>query len=312
MAEQERFSIVSSNAPGGDVVVVGSLNLDLVATTDRLPLPGETVSGTNYAEHPGGKGLNQAIAASRSGASTQMMGAVGDDTAGALLVNEAVSASVDTAFIATLAGTSTGRALINVDNCGENCIVVVPGANSLVTPDMAKGFINQIRRPGKRVLLAQLELPLDTVAMALQAGRRSGMISILDPAPSIELPSSLLANIDVITPNEHEVDLLGGVDHLLASGIGAVIVTLGDDGAVLHRPSAPPVHQTAIGINVVDTTGAGDAFRGALAARVAAGWTLNAALPFAAAAGALATTIAGAVPSLPTREAIEQLLVTSG
>jgi len=300
---------MAGDSSGGDVFVVGSLNLDLVATADRLPAPGETVSGSSYAEHPGGKGLNQAIAAARAGAATQMLGAVGDDEAGRRLLDNARSAGVDTSSIAVIAGIPTGRALITVDASGENCIVVVPGANGLVSPaDTAPSLSAQVPASGRPVLLTQLEIPIGTVVAALEDARRADVFTMLDPAPAADLPASALEVIDLIAPNEHEVELLGGVDRLLDAGVGAVLITLGGDGAELHRADEPLVRQRAFDVDVVDTTGAGDAFRGAFAARVAAGSSFEEALPFAAAAGALATTVAGAVPSLPMRTATDALL----
>lgn len=297
---------MTTSTPTGDVVVVGSLNLDLVATADRLPGPGETVTGESYLEHAGGKGLNQAVAAARSGATTRMIGAVGSDQAGVHLVELARAAGVDTSTIRTIDDTPTGRALISVDRHGENCIIVVPGANGRVDAQQAS---TGLASPG--VMLCQLEIPLDAVEAALSAARDAGVLTMLDPAPAAELRPSTLALIDVIAPNEHEVELLGGVDRLLDAGVGAVLVSLGADGAVLHRADRPPVRQASFPVDVVDTTGAGDAFRGAFAARVAAGATFDEALPHAAAAGSLATTVAGAVPSLPTVEAIEALLAAS-
>ena len=290
----------------GGVIVVGSLNLDLVATADRLPRPGETVTGSSSAEHPGGKGLNQAIAAARAGAPTQMIGAVGADQAGRQLLDAAATGGVDTSSVRTVEHAPTGRALISVDQRGENSIIVVPGANGAVT---AEHITPPVARPtGARVMLCQLEIPLAAVKASLDAARSADMLTVLDPAPATDLRASLLELVDVIAPNEHELQLLGGVDRLLDAGVGAVLVTLGADGAVLHRPGQPPVGQESFSVDVVDTTGAGDAFRGAFAARVAAGATHDEALPHAAAAGALATTVAGAVPSLPTRPAIEAML----
>ena len=240
----------------GGVIVVGSLNLDLVATADRLPRPGETVTGSSYAEHPGGKGLNQAIAAARAGAPTQMIGAVGADQAGRQLLDAAATGGVDTSSVRTVEHAPTGRALISVDQRGENSIIVVPGANGAVT---AEHITPPVARPtGARVMLCQLEIPLAAVKASLDAARSADVLTVLDPAPATDLPASLLKLVDVIAPNEHELQLLGGVDRLLDAGVGAVLVTLGADGAVLHRPGQPPVGQESFSVDVVDTTGAGD------------------------------------------------------
>jgi ribokinase len=282
-----------------DVVVVGSANLDLVARAPRHPAPGETVLGTGYEEHPGGKGLNQAVAAARAGAHTAMIGAVGSDAAGQALVDVAVTDGIEGRWITRVEGVSTGRALIVVDERGENSIVVVPGANAMLRSPTSF--------PAARVVLAQLEVPVDTVLQAFRSARAVGATTVLNPAPAQQLPDDLLALCDIVVPNEHEVALLGGVDHLLAHGVRAVVTTLGSEGAELALRSAR-LHQQAFAVTPVDTTGAGDAFCGALAARLATGEAIEQAVHWAAAAGALATTTPGAVPSLPTADAVERLL----
>jgi ribokinase len=284
-----------------DVCVVGSANLDLVATTPRIPGPGETVLGDSYAEHAGGKGLNQAVAAARSGAEVAFVGCLGDDDAGrrmrAVLAGDGIS---DAAV--GVSSTPTGRALIVVDGNGENSIVVVPGANLDVSlPDSL---------PDAGVVLCQLEVPLEQVAQALAAGRRGGATTILNPAPAAPLPAELLATCDIVVPNEHEVELLGGVASLLAAGCRAVVVTRGGSGVDVHTTEGV-AHCPPFEVEVVDTTGAGDAFCGSLAARLAAGDELNDAVRWAAAAGALATTVVGAVPAQPTADRIRELLAAA-
>ena len=288
-----------------DVAVVGSVNLDLVATAPRLPAPGETVSGTDYAEHAGGKGLNQAVAAARSGASVAMVAAVGDDEAGARLRSLAEAEGIDVSAVATCARTATGRALITVDDAAENTIVVVPGANALVAGHVV---------PDARVVIAQLEVPVEQVVVAFRAARRGGALTILNPAPGRILPEELLDVCDVLVPNEHELGLIGGRSGVLGRGLPTLVTTMGAEGVAVTQTvdgvtsdwSQPPFSVTPL-----DTTGAGDAFCGALAARLAAGDELRAAVRHAAAAGALATTVAGAVPSLPTAEAISRLLASA-
>ena len=276
-----------------DVVVVGSLNLDLVARTPRIPNPGETVQGTDYAELPGGKGLNQAVAAARAGARVAMVGAVGDDAAGATLRHVARRDHVDDRWITTVPGVPTGRALIAVDDAAENSIVVVPGAN---------GHVELTELPTARVVLAQLEIDPKVVVAAFGVAREHGATTVLNPAPAERVPAELLALADVVIPNQHELDVLGGRAALAAAGVRTLVVTLGANGADLldgADPAAEPHHVDPFPVVPVDTTGAGDAFGGGLAARLAAGDTLTDALVFAAANGALATTRAGAVPSLP-------------
>ena len=281
-----------------DVCVVGSANLDLVATTLRLPEPGETVLGSDFAEHAGGKGLNQAIAARRAGASTAFVGAVGRDPAGRRLLDELAGEGVDISHVHEDGAHPTGRALIAVDAQGENTIVVVPGANTTVVAD---------RLPPARVILVQLEIPLATVEAALVLARGRGAVAVLNPAPATDLPPGMLALADVVVPNEHEARRLGGREALLAAGVGTVVTTLGADGAEVACADGvwrQPAHR----VTVVDATAAGDAFCGALAARLALGEPIEPAVQFATAAGALATTRAGAVPSIPDAAAIERLL----
>jgi ribokinase len=287
-----------------DVVVVGSANLDLVATTRRLPGPGETVLGSDFAQHPGGKGLNQAVAAARAGASVAFIATVGDDDAGHALRSVAEHEGVDVSGLVVAAGAATGRALITVDERGENSIVVVPGANSAARVSSL---------PPAAVVLAQLEVPVDTVIAAFKAAREAGSTTVLNPAPvpNEGLPPELLALCDVVVPNEHEVELLGGVDRLVAGGVGAVVVTRGAAGiTVTAATDAPSRSIAAFAVDPIDTTGAGDAFCGTLACRLATGADLYSAVRSAAAAGALATTVAGAVPSLPLAAEIDRLAAT--
>ena len=259
-----------------DVCVVGSANLDLVATTRRLPEPGETVLGSAFAEHAGGKGLNQAIAARRAGAGVAFVGAVGRDPAGRWLLDELAREGVDAAGVREDRQHPTGRALIVVDAGGENSIVVVAGANSTVRADQL---------PPARVILVQLEIPLDAVETALVVAHDRGAVAVLNPAPAADLPRALLALADVVVPNEHEVRRLGGPEALLAAGAGTVVTTLGAEGVEVtsaERTWRHPAHRVA----VVDATAAGDAFCGALAARLALGDPIEPAVQFATAAGA--------------------------
>jgi ribokinase len=280
-----------------DVVVIGSLNLDLVTRTARLPDPGETVIGRSYAEFPGGKGLNQAVAAGRAGAGVALVGAVGSDHAGALLRSVAQDEGIDVSHLVTITDHPTGRAIISVDDVGENSIIVVPGANAHVAPSDI---------PTGKVVVAQLEIPVDTVTAAFRTARGRGAITLLNPAPAADLTDELLSTCDIIVPNEHEIELLGGTDRLLDHGVPQIVVTRGGAGVdVVTRASS--LHLDAFPVEPVDTTGAGDAFCGSLASRLAEGVPLLAAVHFAAAAGALATTKPGAVPSQAHRRDIEAL-----
>ena len=280
-----------------DVVVVGSANMDLVARVVRLPHPGETVSAHDYFEACGGKGANQAIAAARAGARTAFIGAVGGDAAGDTLRAAFVHDAVDVSLLATVRE-PTGRALIGVSDDAENLIIVVPGANHALSVDHIDAAAALLANA--KVVLVQLEVRLAVVQRAVELAGHDTIV-VLNPAPASELPDDVLRHVDVITPNEHEVALLGGAAALVARGVANVVVTQGARGALLvTRDSETRIEPFAV--TPVDTTGAGDAFCGVLSARLAvAGGLAELALALRAAAvgGALATQTAGAVPSLP-------------
>ncbi len=284
----------SSSSTGFDVVVVGSANLDLVARTTRLPKPGETVSGSHFFEACGGKGVNQAIAAARAGARTAFIGALGRDHAGETLLAALVKDGVDVSAVQRVTA-PTGRALIGVSDDGENSIIVVPGANHAISIDDIEKHKTLIS--SAKVLLCQLEVPLSVVHHAFELAG-SSTTRILNPAPAQALSNSLLGVVDIITPNEHEVELLGGASKLLSLGVKTVIVTQGEKGAMVVDASGER-QVDPLKVTPVDTTGAGDAFCGMLAARLATGESITAALRAAVISGALATQTEGAVPSLP-------------
>ena len=284
-----------------DVVVVGSANLDLVATLDHLPKPGETIVALDYAEHAGGKGVNQAVACARMGARTAFVGCVGNDDAGVFLRGVLENEGIDTTML-RIVDMPTGRAFINVDSRGENEIVVVSGANTQV--GVAQ---NPFLLPTSHVLLMQLEIPLQTVTAALTAARKGGAVTVLNPAPYRSLTGEILSLVDVIVPNETESAACGGTQALLAAGVGTVVTTLGEKGAVINTVSS----ETSISphnVVAVDTVGAGDAFIGALSAEIARGTSISEAAAVAAVAGALATTVRGAVPSLPTQTSVRSAM----
>ena len=288
--------------PLASVVVVGSANLDLVATTPRHPLPGETLIGSDFHQYPGGKGLNQAVAAARAGAQTTFICAVGDDDAGRFLHSIASGEGLNLAGVHVSPNQPTGRALIVVDDGGENSIIVVPGSNASCPPATTIGPSD--------VLLAQLEVPISTVSDSFMAARQAGAMTILNPAPAAELSPELMSLCDIVIPNEHEIKLLGGVSRLQESGVETIIVTKGATGIDIHHQGMTQ-RLPSFRVTPLDTTGAGDAFCGSLAASLAAGHDLEDACLRALAGGALATTTHGAVPSLPFQDQIEAVIAAS-
>ena len=286
-----------------EVVVLGSSNLDLVASVERLPSPGETVLGTNYAEHAGGKGLNQAVACRRAGADTAFITSLGTDPAGETLHRLMTSEGI-AAYVTDYEG-PTGRALISVDEQGENSIVVIPGANAELSISVVDAHRDVISRAG--VLLCQLEVPLDAVEAALAIAKVGGAKTILNPAPATRLKRSVLQLCDVIMPNQHEVALLGGATSLLEAGVSIVVITLGARGIKIVT-SEGELQIPPFAVRAIDTTGAGDAACGALATALAHGSDITTAARRASAAGALAATKKGAVPSLPTQHDIDALV----
>lgn len=280
-----------------DVVVVGSANLDLVAQLDRLPRPGETLRANSYSEYAGGKGLNQAVACARMGANTAFIGCVGKDDAGKYLRGVLDSEGIDGTHVMVV-NAPTGRAFINVDAQGENSIVVVSGANAHVGSDTSKFKI-----PDGSIVLAQLEVPQNVIASAFSLAHGQGSRTVLNPAPAAPLAENLFGVTDILVPNETEALALGGIDALLKSGAGTIVVTQGEFGAEIVSQSGTE-HIDPFTVTPIDTVGAGDAFIGAMCAELARGSSLQEACRTASVAGALATTVRGAVPSLPTRSAV--------
>lgn len=297
-----------------NILVIGSLNADLVVRVSRFPAPGETISGEDLAIIPGGKGANQAVAAARQGAQVSMVGCVGDDSFGPALVQNLQSSRVDTSHVRTDPA-STGTATIVVDAQGQNSIVLSPGANAKVSTS----DVDAVSFENAKILLLQFEIPFKTVTYAASVARQNGLRVVLNPAPARPIPDSLLANIDILIPNESELQLLTGMpvndmesakpaaQALLAKGVETVIVTLGSNGALLVTPEAT-VNIPAFNVDVVDTTAAGDAFIGGFAAALLKGSSLEDAVRYGNASGALAATKFGAQPSLPTAEDVAQFL----
>jgi ribokinase len=293
------------------VIVVGSINVDLVVRTAHLPAPGETVTGGTFARHFGGKGANQAVAAARLGATVKLVGAVGDDAFGADSLADLVAEGIDVSFVSVLPGTPTGVALIAVGERGENQIVVASGANSGLTGAAVRAALQGMT--DEAVLLTNLEVPDAVVVAAVQAARERGWTVIVNPAPARELPVELVACHPILVPNEGEAQVLSGAAdaaaaarRLAAQTAAPVIVTLGADGALLQPPDGKAMRIAAPHVEVTDTTGAGDAFTGALAAELARGSTLADAARFAAVAAALSVTGAGARGGMPARAAVSE------
>lgn len=292
------------------VVVVGSINVDLVVAADHLPRPGETVLGGRFARHFGGKGANQAVAAARAGASVVMVGAVGRDANGDESLAALAAEGIDISRVRRV-GAPTGVAIIAVAADGENQIVVASGANAEVTA--ADASLADLEEGGG-VLLTCLEIPMTTVLAAVTAAARIGLRSVVNPAPAQRLPPELLALAPILTPNRDELlattgagDVEAALVSLADAGAGAVAVTLGAEGALLadgaRRVTVPAAH-----VRVVDATGAGDTFSGVLAAWLAGGRSLDEALRAANAAAGLSVTRPGARGGMPTREEVEAAL----
>ncbi len=294
----------------GPVVVVGAVNVDTVWSVDVLPRAGETVLAPSPVLLDGGKGANQAVAAARLGADVRLVACVGVDPAGDRALAGLRAGGVDDRWVSRR-GPTTGAAVVLVSANGENTIVVAPGANGALTPGDVGAACEGLRAG---VLLVSLEIPLVTAEAAVVAAAAAGLTVVVNPAPAQALGAVLLRSCAVLVPNEHEVDHLGQPDvaGLLAAGVGAVVVTRGARGASIHRVGRPVVAVPAATVAVVDTTGAGDAFCGALAAALAAGTDLESAVGRASAAGALATRAHGARGSLPSAAEVSELVRSGG
>ncbi|MDT0169224.1 ribokinase [Pseudarthrobacter sp. BRE9] len=312
----------------GRIVVVGSLNADLTIYCERLPQPGETVQGNGFAVNPGGKSANQAVAAGRLGGHVSLVGAVGKDANGAMLEASVAGAGVDVGHVRT-SGEPTGVAVIAVDAHGENNIIISAGANGTLSPDDVSDAADVLA--GAAVVSLCLEVAMDTVLAAAQAGHDAGATVLLNLSPYAEVPSALAGLADVLLVNAHEAALFLGVavpgagapageweavrERFAARGILQALVTLGSQGSVVLDSLAPPGSRVTIvpptQVHAVDTTGAGDAFTGAVAVRLAAGDALADAAAFASVAAALATTRKGTQAAYPDAADVERRLRAS-
>ena len=306
------------------IVVVGSMNLDLVCTAERIPAPGETVWGERFEQFPGGKGANQAVAAGRLGGMVSMVGKVGEDAFGERLLQSLRDARVGVEEVGVAPGTASGVALISVDAAGQNSIVVVPGANAALRPEDLERSMPVLASAG--ILLAQLEIPMETVEFLCSTAARLQVPLMLDPAPARALPASLLHAVTYLTPNETEtctlcglateeltLDSVAGIAATLQSaGPANVMIKMGRHGAYLLQADGAGVMVPAFAVDAVDTTAAGDAFNGGCAVALMRGASLAEAVAFAGGVAAVAVTRPGAQPAMPTYDEVAALFARHG
>ena len=297
------------------IIVIGSSNMDLVAKAPRIPVTGETLTGTDFFMVPGGKGANQAVAAAKLGAEVVFITKLGKDVFASELLENFKSVNINTQHIEQLNGVPSGIAVIAIDDKGQNMIIVVPGANGKLAPvdvDKAQSDI-----ANAAVVVAQLEVPIETVEQAAKIANQNNIPFILDPAPAKPLSDELLSRVDILTPNETEAEALTGIkvtdeksadmaaDALLAKGVKTVIVTLGEKGLLLATQGNKemiPNHK----VNAVDSTAAGDAFTGSLAYGLARGNSIKDAAVYANAVAAVSVTRYGAQPSMPRLKEVQE------
>ncbi|NOY99552.1 MAG: ribokinase [Chloroflexi bacterium] len=303
-----------------EIVVVGSLNMDLVVRAARMPDAGETITGKEFHLIPGGKGANQAVAAARMGVATSLVGRIGQDVFGQALLDSLATSQVDVTQILALESVSTGTATVLVDAQGENRIIVVPGANACLQPDDVTDIEGLIENASAIVM--QFEIPIETILRIAEIAHRNGVKVIINPAPARIIPAELYACTDVLILNESEASFLASVaikeltdaflasEKLLMKGAKTVILTLGKRGAILTSPNER-FHVPAIPVKVVDTTAAGDSFVGGFAACLVLGYALETALRYAVCDGCLAVTKLGAQLSIPDKDAVIDVLPKS-
>jgi ribokinase len=295
------------------IVVAGSSNTDMVVKVPHIPAPGETIMGTDFLTIPGGKGANQAVAAARAGAEVTFMACVSDDAFGTKSIENYRQDGIETSCIKVQPGTHSGIALINVAADGENSISVAPGANSYLLPEDIGRFADAFK--GAQLVLAQLEIPMETVEAVAEAAWSEGIPFILNPAPGAEISAGLMGKVTIITPNETEAAILTSrkqftdedipvmAEELYSRGVKTVIITLGSKGVYLKSNDFEGMIP-GYKVQAVDTTAAGDVFNGALASALASGVSLKEAVAFAQKAAAISVTRMGAQPSAPSAEEI--------
>ena len=296
-----------------NICVIGSLNMDLVVNVDTMPKPGQTIIGSNFKEVPGGKGANQAVAMARLNGNVSMIGKVGEDGFGQTLINSLKNDKVDTTYIQTSTG-ATGVALITVDKNAQNSIVVSPGANFEVKEDDIDNNIEAIKNSD--IVVLQLETPLNTIKYALNKAKELNKYTILNPAPAVKLDDEIIKNVDLLTPNETELEIISGVSIeteediqkaaqiMIEKGVKELIVTLGSKGS-LYINKEKSMFKKAYKVEAVDTTAAGDSYTGALAVALSQDKNIEDAMDFASKVGALSVLKEGAQSSLPTLEDVK-------
>lgn len=296
-----------------NICVIGSLNMDLVVNVDAMPKPGQTIIGSNFKEVPGGKGANQAVAMARLNGNVSMIGKVGEDGFGQTLINSLKNDKVDTTYIQTAKG-STGVALITVDKNAQNSIVVSPGANFEVKEEDIDNNIKAIENSD--IVVLQLETPLNTIKYALNKAKELNKYTILNPAPAVKLDDEIIKNVDLLTPNETELEIISGVSIeteediqkaaqiMIEKGVKELIVTLGSKGS-LYINKEKSMFKKAYKVEAVDTTAAGDSYTGALAVALSQDKGIADAMDFASKVGALSVLKEGAQSSLPTLEDVK-------
>lgn len=299
------------------ITVIGSLNMDLVVTSPKVPVMGETILGSGFMTAPGGKGANQAVAAAKLGGQVSMIGCLGNDIFGRDLYKNLSDNNVNTATVKTIADVATGIAMIVVKD-GNNFIIVDPGANSLLSPQIVREHEKIIIESS--IVMIQLEIPLETVEKAIDIAKRGRAKVLLNPAPGRKLSDELLAKVDILTPNETEAEIITGIcinsveeagkaiNLLTAKGVPQVIITMGGNG-VVYNNGREIIHKTVPKVKVVDTTAAGDSFSGAVAVALSQGKTIDEAVDFGNVVGTLTVTKKGAQTSLPTLEDVENFKI---
>lgn len=301
----------------GQIVVIGSLNMDMVIRINNMPQIGETILGNGLTKIPGGKGANQAIAAARLGANVSMIGRIGDDDHGKALISNLKEAGVKTEGISKDEKAHTGIAFINVTDIGDNSIIVIPGANHCCVPSDVDKNIRLIEKAD--IVIVQLEIPIETVIYAIKTANKLGKKVILNPAPAAKLPADLYEKIDIITPNENELEVLTTTEgqendeyqfrcnELLKKGVDTVIVTLGSKGAAIMSDNKSK-YFPAVKVQAIDTTAAGDSFTAGFAAALMEGMDYEEAIQFANSVAAFVVTRKGAQTSLPWKKEVKAFI----